>query len=347
MLGYSLKKQDVVLCIETCSRSGKFQKHGEKSAKLIEAWLDPTQFNLKTTIDAWYPKSVEAFEVWVNGNLVHSEQQRSHGFLDSHSCPCHIEAVRRAVHDCIAGNNVCLPDERNDSEIKLDAYMKRQRDQMLAAKRRELAESRKIIQKDNVSRKQTAATDNLQSQEEDAQRAAKAAAAKERRQKAAAAKENQQVLKPKGQAEVRTEHPQKENEVAKEKPLVGKAGVEATVDLWLQALHRRNGIPKEISRAEKGQEDAASGEWLQALQRRFGPSIACCVKGTQTQPPSGSRDKDHSGGQLKLHRGDSICSDALGAQLPHANGISMGVQAETSGPTQLPRGSLDSSAAFH
>merc|ERR1719215_120459 len=146
MFGHIPKKQEVVLCIETCSRSGKFQKHAEKSAKLIESWLDPTQFTLETTINAWYHKSVEAFEVWVDGDLVHSELQRNHGFLDSHPCPFHREAVRKAIHDSIAGKKVCLPDEREDSEIKLDAQRERQRHEKMATKRRELQESRMIMQ---------------------------------------------------------------------------------------------------------------------------------------------------------------------------------------------------------
>lgn len=155
MCGVTFVRQDVVLHIETSSRSEKRCSHAEMSRNLIESWLDPQKFTLKSTIrgtsNVVAPESVEAFEVWVNGNLVHSEQQCDHGYLDL-ACDKHKEAVRRAIQDCLAGKRVVLPHKRGDSQIKADMLRMRmhQEDEDASMKRREPEEAKQVKQNEEV-----------------------------------------------------------------------------------------------------------------------------------------------------------------------------------------------------
>lgn len=208
MIGLSSAKQAVFLRIETCSSSGKFQMHADKSAKLIQSWLDPTQVTLKTTINVSDPKYIEAFEVWVNGTLVHSEQQGHHGYLDSHPCPFHKEAVRRAINDCIAGTRTVMPANREHSEIKLEKRG-RQHSEEMAMKRCELGEVIKTKQKGQVHMNSTKVPETEREQQEDS---------------------------PKREAS-----PEEETQQAKAKSQFEREQLDAVVDDWLQALQRRFG----------------------------------------------------------------------------------------------------------
>lgn len=182
MFGFNSKKQEVNLRIDTCSSCGMFQKHAERSSKLIESWLDPKKFTLKTTINAGDPRHVAAFELCVNGQLVHSEQQRNHGYLDSHPDDEHKEAVRMAIQEIIAGNRAVMPIKQETSEIKLDKQRKQEHKDQIAIKKRELEDAQKSKHREEVLKKKAEADEKKQAQKEES-KLKKLAAAKEKKQK--------------------------------------------------------------------------------------------------------------------------------------------------------------------
>merc|ERR1712139_216808 len=105
--------------------------------KLIESWLDPKKYVLKSTINTGNTKYIEAFEVWVNGKLIHSEQQCNHGYLDTHHDEEHMAAVKQEVEDILAGKNPELPDKREDSQIKAEKLKKQQQNEERDRKKKE------------------------------------------------------------------------------------------------------------------------------------------------------------------------------------------------------------------
>jgi len=246
MFGFSSKKQDVNLRIETCSSCGKFQKHAEQSSKLIESWLDPKQFTLKTTINAGDSKHVDAFEVSVNGYLVHSEQQRNHGYLDSHPDDEHKEAVRMAIQEIIAGHRAIMPDKQENSEIKLDKQKQRQQKENIAMKKRELEEAHKSKQREEVLKKTNKADEKKRAQKEEA-KLKKAVAAKEKKQKEATAKRSAQ--------DFRREEAQKRTEEIKEKAEAAMVEAQRAQE-EVQALAEASGAEELTAQEEASREEA-------------------------------------------------------------------------------------------
>jgi len=80
---------------------------------------------VKVTENSGDHKFAEAFEVSVNGILVHSEKEHGHGYLDSHPDDAHKEAVKAAVEACLAGDRIVMPGPQEVSEIKTDAAKKK------------------------------------------------------------------------------------------------------------------------------------------------------------------------------------------------------------------------------
>lgn len=67
----------------------------------------------------------------MNGNLIHSQLQCNHGFLDTHSSEEHKQEVKKAVLDSMAGKRPVLPDKRDDSEIQLLNQMQKKQDEQV------------------------------------------------------------------------------------------------------------------------------------------------------------------------------------------------------------------------
>lgn len=245
MFGLGSRKQEVNLRIETCSSCGMFQKHAEESVKLIESWLDPKRIALKTTINAGDPGSVQAFEVWVNGTLVHSEQQRNHGYLDSHRDDEHRESVRMAIQDVIAGRRVFMPNKRDDSEIKLNKQNMDQQKEEIAMKRRALEEAQKSKHRDEKSKNKPKPDERKQAQKAEDQLRQKAAARGKKQDEATARlranEQKQEEAAAKRRAkDFRREQAQKTEEDAKQK--ADQAQVDAQ-----RAREKAEELAKEVS----------------------------------------------------------------------------------------------------
>jgi len=301
MFGSSSKKQDVNLRIETCSSSGQFQKHAEQSSKLIESWLDPKKFTLKTAINAGDPKHVAAFELWVNGNLVHSEQQRNHGYLDSHPDDEHKEAVRMAIQEIIAGHRAVMPDKQENSEIKLDNQKQQQQKDNIAMKKRELEEAHKSKRRQETLKKKTEADEKKQAKKEEA-KLKKAAVAKEKKQKEATSKRSEQDFR-REEAQKRTEEVKEKGEPARVEALRAQVDAQASAKALVceelkakaeasrKAAQKRNAEAEEKAKAESLRVDAqADGERDGEVQ-----ALAKALVAEETMAPIQRRfDQNHA-----------------------------------------------------
>jgi hypothetical protein len=88
---------------------------------MIEDWVGP-KVQLKKKINIGEdPKYLRAFEIWVNGVKVHSEQQGNHGYLDTQDDE-HKAAVKVAVLAAVEGKPASMPDAREEgtSQIQIE-----------------------------------------------------------------------------------------------------------------------------------------------------------------------------------------------------------------------------------
>merc|ERR1712070_107393 len=117
-------------------------------------------------------------EVWVNGKLIHSEQQCGHGYLDTHHDEDHTAAVKQAVENILAGKNAELPEKREDSQIKAEKLKKQQQNEEREKKKKDAEEAVKRKKQEEEDKKKKAA-------EEAAKKKAKEAAEKKKREEEA------------------------------------------------------------------------------------------------------------------------------------------------------------------
>jgi len=176
------------------------------------------------------PKFAGAFEVSVNGTLVHSELQASHGYLDSHPDDAHKEAVKTAVEAVLANTRLFFPDNQEVSEIKVDKAVIQKHKDEAKRKLKEADEAKKKKKHEEADKKKAEAAEKKKLKAKiEAEAAEKKAKIKEqaRQKDKAAAAQQKEEEESKAQAEREEAEARKKLAKARAAFVEEKAKVEA------------------------------------------------------------------------------------------------------------------------
>lgn len=275
--------------------------------KLIQEMLGE-KFNVKGSVNCGDPKYIEAFEVRVEGKLVHSEQQGNHGWLDNHPCEEHKAAVKKACEDAVAGKPVTLPEKREDSAIQEEKAAKAAKEAEMEKKKKDAEEAKKKKQQEEEEKKLKAAEAEAK-KKADAAAAKKAEAAAKKKKEAdakkaeaakaeegeAAKKQAKEEGAKKKQAEedakkAEEESKLKEEEEAKTREAAEKALAEAEAKMRAEAdeLAELEKRAKEKEAELEGGPQAAAPELKQSLPGPLGLfGFSCCRAAPEAEEAAG------------------------------------------------------------
>lgn len=149
-----------------------------------------------------------AFEISVQGVLVHSELQRKHGFFDT-APERHKELVKKALEAAISGSPFSLPPGNEVSKIEQEDQAKEDAKRAEEERIRQREEARRRVAEENEAAKKKAA------EEERARKAqAKAAAAKKKAEALAAKRAAEAEVQAAKEAEIQRARAEAKAEIA-------------------------------------------------------------------------------------------------------------------------------------